>query len=292
MKYLHLRFDSLPRIMYSHSCVLKKSDSGKRNNPYYEITFFEEGKYQFKVGGETISGEDKTFILTPANMEYNIRETSPKVRMSCVAFFFDPETEVVDESEIVFERYDNHIFVRNEGVYVPLFGYYDRISPSALGVLRRIIEENNRGGHYTNVKCANWITELVLLLAAGAAEKLENIRGAGEVPSNQYYCARVEQYLRENFSRDINLTDVARYVGLHPNYVSSIFKQETGSTIMGSLRKLRMEQAKRLLLMQKYRIREIARMVGFSDENYFSSVFRRSEGCLPSNYSDSMLKKE
>ena len=291
MKYLHLRFEELPRIMYSHSCILKKTDSGRRNNPYYEITFFEEGDYKFKIEGQSFTGKSETFICTPANTDYSICELSEKVRMSCVAFFFGPATEIVDESSIVFESYDNHFLVRNESVYVPLTGSYDDSNSTSLILLKRIIEENRRGGCYTNIKCANMIVSLLLSMASESAEKLKK-RSIGEVPSNQYYCARVREFLRNNYSRNINLIDVANYVGLHPNYLSAIFKSETGGTVMGALRNIRMEQAKKLIVMKKYRIKEIAHMVGFSDENYFSSVFKRSESCLPSDYIESLLKKE
>ena len=39
-------------------------------------------------------------------------------------------------------------------------------------------------------------------------------------------------------------------------------------------------------------IKEIARMVGYEDENYFSGVFRKTEGVSPSEYVSSLLKKE
>lgn len=293
MKYLHIRFDELPRIMYSHSCVLKKLDTCKRNNPYYEITFFEEGKYKVRIDGEVFYGDANTFIFTPADVDYSISNHGENIRMSCVAFFFGPKTEIVDESNIVFESYDNHFLVRNESVYVPLTGNYDPINPSSLILLRRVIEENRKGGRYTNVKCANLIVELILSMATSVAEQLEK-RGKSdtEIPSNQYYCKRIEEYLHNNYSHNIDLSDVAKHVGLHPNYVSSVFKQETGSTIMSVLRNIRVDQAKKLIFMKKYRIKDIAHMVGFLDENYFSSVFKRLEGCLPSDYIDYLLKKE
>ena len=50
------------------------------------------------------------------------------------------------------------------------------------------------------------------------------------------------------------------------------------------VKKLRIEQAKSLLESRRYTVGQIAQMTGFSDEKYFSLVFRKTVGCPPSRY--------
>lgn len=291
MKYVRLKLTELPRIMYSHSCILKNMDPSHRNNPYFELTLFEEGKYRLDMPGFSYLGGGEEYIFSPADVPYSIRNLGERVRQSCVAFFFGGEAQIVEESEVVFEKYNNVVLVRNESIYVPIAGKF-RLNDHSAVLLRRIIEENRQGLRYTNVKCAGLIVELLISLASAAAEKLVAERGEESVPSNRYYCDRIDAYLRDHYAEDVNMNAVAEFVGLHPNYVSAIYKKETGVTVINALRSIRMERAKRLLLMRRYQIKEIARMVGYEDENYFSGVFRKTEGVSPSEYVSSLLKKE
>lgn len=86
-------------------------------------------------------------------------------------------------------------------------------------------------------------------------------------------------YIRSHYS-DISLSDVAEYVNLNPTYFSNLFKRSTGQSYSHYLNKIRIEESKRLLL-QNYNISEIAQNVGFSDQSYFTNVFKKLEGVPP-----------
>lgn len=77
-------------------------------------------------------------------MPYSIRNLGERVRQSCVAFFFGGEAQIVEESEVVFEKYNNVVLVRNESIYVPIAGKF-RLNDHSAVLLRRIIEENRQG---------------------------------------------------------------------------------------------------------------------------------------------------
>lgn len=88
-----------------------------------------------------------------------------------------------------------------------------------------------------------------------------------------------KKYILENLSKpDLSLNNVANHVGLSPNYFSHIFKKTTGETFVRIVTKTRIEQAKRLLKTTNMTTSDIAEKVGFSDTNYFISVFRRCCG--------------
>lgn len=91
-------------------------------------------------------------------------------------------------------------------------------------------------------------------------------------------------YLLENFHKEIYLETVADYVGVHKNYLSSLFKEETGSTFSGYLTDLRLKQAEIKLKLSTDEIGHIAQSCGFSDQNYFARVFRKKHGVSPTQY--------
>ncbi len=88
---------------------------------------------------------------------------------------------------------------------------------------------------------------------------------------------------------DLNISSIAGSVGLSPNYLCSLFKQNTGSTINDFIIHIRVEKAKKLLRKTDLRLYEICEKVGVTDPNYFSALFKRSYGQTPREYRNSYI---
>ena len=94
----------------------------------------------------------------------------------------------------------------------------------------------------------------------------------------------VQAYIRQNLSDPaLSVQAVADRVGLSENYLSAIFKRETGQTLHRVIVDLRMERARHLLL-NRYRVPEVAQRCGFSSTNYFHSVFKKQTGLSPATF--------
>ncbi len=90
------------------------------------------------------------------------------------------------------------------------------------------------------------------------------------------------EFMNLHYSEQITVGDVAETVKKSPNYLSSIFKKETGLSFTKYLNVLRLEQAKWLLLQTNRQISEIYEAVGYTDYIYFSQLFRKQFGCSAS----------
>jgi len=90
----------------------------------------------------------------------------------------------------------------------------------------------------------------------------------------------IDQRYREN----INLEEIARELGLTATYLSKLFKREVGVNFKEFLLDRQISEAKRLLLETHDKIYEVALGVGFSDQHYFSDVFKRCTGLTPLEY--------
>ncbi len=95
---------------------------------------------------------------------------------------------------------------------------------------------------------------------------------------------KITAYIHHNYHRDITLEEVAGAVFLSPCYLSRIFKQAQGVNFIDYLTHVRLEKAKILLESNSDSITQIARKVGYQDPKYFSTVFKKHEGCTPSEY--------
>ena len=86
------------------------------------------------------------------------------------------------------------------------------------------------------------------------------------------------QYMNEHLASEIRLKDLAGLVGLHPNYLSSVFYQCMGMSPIAFLSTLRMNYAITELQKGVLRIGEIAEKVGFDNKSSFSKFFHQHTG--------------
>ncbi|MGI5936885.1 MAG: helix-turn-helix transcriptional regulator [Oscillospiraceae bacterium] len=102
----------------------------------------------------------------------------------------------------------------------------------------------------------------------------------------------VKAYMHRNFSRRLTLMEMAEHVRLNPQYLSVLFKKETGKSIVDYLTDIRIDRAKALLRDTNISILEIAGAVGYMDARYFSRVFKQRVGLRPTEYRKTALKAE
>lgn len=98
------------------------------------------------------------------------------------------------------------------------------------------------------------------------------------------------QYINTHFNEKITLEEMARRVYFSPAYFSRVFKNETGETFSAYLTRIRINRSKYLLRRRDLRLADIALMVGFEDQSYFTKVFKKSEGTTPLRYRETHSK--
>ena len=96
--------------------------------------------------------------------------------------------------------------------------------------------------------------------------------------------ARAVDYILSNLSGDLFLDTVSGIVGITPQHLSRLFKEELGSTFTRFVNEQRIDRARYLLMTTSSGVAEVAVAVGFRDADYFSKVFRRFCSCAPSEY--------
>lgn len=98
----------------------------------------------------------------------------------------------------------------------------------------------------------------------------------------------IRAYVRENYSRDISMQDAARAMNYSEVYFCRLFKQCFDQNFTAYLTRLRVKEAKKLLEDPRANIKDVSRSVGYSDSKYFSKIFKRITGQLPSEYRDGL----
>ncbi len=95
----------------------------------------------------------------------------------------------------------------------------------------------------------------------------------------------ITKYIKENFhNKDLSIQKIADNVHFSQTYLCSFFKKSTGNTLNEYITDIRIEKAKELLKDNSIKLYEMALSIGFTDSNYFSTLFKKVVGCSPSEY--------
>lgn len=121
-----------------------------------------------------------------------------------------------------------------------------------------------------------YLLSIFMTMAAYFSKKHDqkNLRIAG----------KIKEIIHRRYREGITVQKIAEDIYLTPNYISLIFKQETGETITEYITRIRMEAAMELLKTTDFKVMEIAEMVGFENSYYFSTVFKKHTGIHPNKY--------
>jgi two-component system, response regulator YesN len=103
-------------------------------------------------------------------------------------------------------------------------------------------------------------------------------------PHHKYIVKKIKDYIDVGYMKDISINDISEEICLTPNYLSLIFKRETGLTIGDYITEVRIGRAKDLLKVSDLKILEIAEKVGYKNAHYFSTLFKKIVGIHPKKY--------
>ena len=94
----------------------------------------------------------------------------------------------------------------------------------------------------------------------------------------------IYEYMTDHFQEPLDLTALAGMYGTSVSYFIRVFKQKYGQTPIQFLNHVRLRNARILLGTSNLTIREIAEMCGYEKPEYFCYVFKKQEGCTPTQF--------
>lgn len=95
--------------------------------------------------------------------------------------------------------------------------------------------------------------------------------------------AQVNQYVREHIAERIQLKDIAEEVHFSINYISRLYKMETGENLQNYILGIKIEQSKKLL-SNGCCLQQVSDNLAFSSVSHFIRAFRNHTGLTPGQY--------
>ncbi len=115
---------------------------------------------------------------------------------------------------------------------------------------------------------------------ANVAEISEDMRADGMCSFLSY----IQKYVQEHISEELSLTVLSEKMNYNPSYISRMFRQQSGRTLMEYINAVRMEHAAEELQNTVRHVKDIASDIGMTSTQYFSTVFRKTFGKSPQDY--------
>ena len=102
---------------------------------------------------------------------------------------------------------------------------------------------------------------------------------------------KITAYIKRNYMKKITLDDIAQHVYLSSTYVSKIFKDEMKVSLSRYINEIRIEKSKVLLLDNSLSLVDVANLVGYEDQSYFTKTFKSIMGLSPGKYREKHTKQ-
>ncbi|MCY9698180.1 response regulator transcription factor [Paenibacillus alginolyticus] len=135
------------------------------------------------------------------------------------------------------------------------------------------------------IELTQCLTTLKERLNSRNRKRNEQPKAKGSVEENEKKIIRqVKDIVHSNLDQDISLQFVANKVHMNRQYLSYLFKLETGQNFVDYVIQSRMDRAQQLLLETQLKIYEIAQLSGYENPKYFMTVFKQLVGVTPSDF--------
>jgi AraC-like DNA-binding protein len=121
-----------------------------------------------------------------------------------------------------------------------------------------------------------WLCEML--------EQLIDAMGAPPAHPNAVQLARAIAHMERHYGENLGRDEVARAAGLSASHFSHLMKERAGATFTELLLRIRLDNARRLLVRHGAGVAEIAATCGFSDQSYFTRVFKKKFNETPNDY--------
>ncbi|WP_440119437.1 response regulator transcription factor [Paenibacillus sp. QZ-Y1] len=110
--------------------------------------------------------------------------------------------------------------------------------------------------------------------------------------SGELLFEQMDEYIKLNKYSQLSINDIAMKFHVSPSYVSRVIKNVTQITFVQYYTRLRIKEACRLIESQPdMMFKELSDLLSFSDQHYFSKVFKEYTGFSPTEYKERVLSK-
>lgn len=289
---LYLKADVSKPLSYI-SCGKFVNDEGfihkRRVIDSFEIILGVEGTLYISQDGEKYEvSQGKVLMLLPSHTHMGYKNSNGKVAFYWMHFKCTQNFELINAREaqsflhsLCFYPYFKSVCT---SVVIPTF--FESSDSERLTVLIRQLL------HYSNSKdCIDLVNSylITLILMELSKEAVSTLCGGNAKESGRKFSDIIE-WLRINCDKNYSVEEIADINGFNKDYLTRLFKKNTGMPIRKYINGMKIAAAKNLLLSSDLSVKEISYKLGITDEKYFMKLFKSFENLTPTEYRNSFYR--
>lgn len=228
----------------------------RHTHRFASFSFVLRGNYAETINSRTHSRQTSTLILHPPEESHSVVFEND-VRIFAVEFDFEKLAEL-----------KKHFAVLNDSASCR--------SEETNFLGNKIYREFCRMDSFSMLAIEGLILEL---LAEASRSKF-----GGKEKNIPHWLKRTKDFLHENFTESLTIELLARKAGVHPVYLSRVFREKFDCTVGEYVRRLRVEFASRQISTTENPLCEIAQTAGFADQSHLNKTFKSVYGLTPAEY--------
>ncbi len=231
---------------------------------YPQFIIFTEGDGEIIVDGKKMTLKKKCALFLPADTPHEYYST----------------TEVWQTWWVNFTGYDAERLLETLGFSKPMIISNATDDERLLRLLRNIYQNMKTDALFGNFYASGYLYEFLLEMYRYSNKILTSSE------KSQNRLTGVIQYIDGNFTRKISMDELCKVSDLSEAHLCRLFKKYFGMRPMEYLNKKRIQRSKELLSISYVSVESASSRVGFDTPSYFGRLFRRYEGCSPSEYKE------
>ncbi len=149
-----------------------------------------------------------------------------------------------------------------------------------LALYSRIFDQVSTQAPLYQIRASSLVIGLIAEILAGE-------RRAAQSSHSEQLVSKAKFLMQEHIDGEINLNGICDSLGVSTSHLNEVFKAYTAMTPYQYFISIKIHRAKELLERGDLPIKEVAFLLGFNDEYYFSRLFKNKTGLSPSHWSSS-----
>lgn len=239
---------------------------------YHEVYCLIEGETKYQVGDEVWNLKAGDVILIPKGILHNTSNLSGTYTERVLVNFTE---DALPKGMSVGRCFDHRLIALKGEKQAEL-----------TALLHKIEEEQSRDELLSRELMCAYLWELLILFSRSLQEEKP------KPTLNDSWVLPIKGYIDEHWQEELSLEGLGAIFAVSPCHLSKKFRKCMGFGLHEYIELVRMMHAETMLIKSRCTVAQIAESCGFSNPNYFSSVFRRIHGCSPKTYQKQYTEKK
>ena len=248
--------------------------SKSHSHDFLELAYVAEGSAHHTIGNNTMIIKKGDYFIVDYGTEHSYYSTDDKP-LRVINVLFKPQ--LIDKSLVYCRSFNtllNHYLIKIDALALkinPSDTIFTDDDGKILQYINTIVSEKEEMKLGFTEIMRSTLIELFIT----------TMRKISSRDQNEDAVSIIMRAVQEDYVSPPTLGAIALKLGYSVPYLSMRFKEVTGIGYRDYIIRVRMEEARRLLANTDKKIVEIAECVGYSDVNFFYSVFKKTEGTSP-----------